>query len=307
MRVLFVLVAASLAAACASSSGPETQAAQQSAPVLQAIDDPAVHRLIQVSPRILSGAAPEAGDEAFFQSLAARGVKTVVSVDGARPDVETARRYGIRYVHIPFGYDGVPPEAALQIASAMEQSAGPVYFHCHHGQHRGPAAAAIALRVESGCSGEQATGLMRLAETDPKYKGLWRDVEAWTPPQPGAPRPVLHEIAPVGNFAAGMATMDRTWDRIKLIQAAGWQVPPDHPDLVPAQEAKILAEMQAALTGVLSAEQQADADFVRLLLASQTESQALQAALESGDAAGAEQRYAALKKACSACHDSYRN
>lgn len=307
MRLIAAMLAAGLAVSCASSSEQDQAAAGPEFTGLRHLDDPAVHHLIQASPRIFSGAAPETGDEAFFAALAARGVKTIVSVDGARPDVETARRYGMRYVHVPFGYDGVPDESALQIASAMEQTTGPIYFHCHHGQHRGPAAAAIALRLETGCTGAEAAELMRFAETDPKYKGLWRDVEGWTPPATDAQRPELHEIAPVGDFTAAMAKIDRVWDRVKLLQAAAWRTPADHPDLVPAQEAKILAEMQAALSGALSAEQQADAEFMRLLLAGQNEAVALQAALEKGDATAAEQRFAALRKSCAACHDLYRN
>ncbi len=307
MRRISVILAAAWALSCASSAEQDEAASGPEFSGMRHVDDPAVHHLIQASPRILSGAAPEAGDEAFFKALAARGVKTIVSVDGARPDVETARRYGMRYVHVPFGYDGVPEEAALQIASVMEQTSGPIYFHCHHGQHRGPAAAAIALRLETGCSGPEAAELMRFAETDPKYKGLWRDIETWTPPAPGAPMPALHEIAPVGDFTAGMAKIDRTWDRLKLIQAESWNIPADHPDLLPAQEAKILAEMLASLSGVLTPEQQADADFARLLLAGQQEAQALQAALAAGDTAAAELRFAALRKNCSACHESYRN
>ena len=59
-----------------------------------------------------------AGDAAF-RALAERGVKTVVSVDGAKPDVATARKYGLRYVHIPIGYDGVPEKAGLSLARVV--------------------------------------------------------------------------------------------------------------------------------------------------------------------------------------------
>lgn len=307
MRVLFTLMAASLAAACASSSEQEPEAAQHSAPVLQPIDDPAIHKLIQVSPRILSGAAPEAGDEAFFAALQKRGVKTIVSVDGAAPDVETARRYGLRYVHIPIGYDGVPDEASMQIVAAMEQTKGPIYFHCHHGVHRGPSAAAIALQAETGCSGAQAADLLRLAKTDPKYKGLWRDIENWSPPAQGAPRPKLVEVAEVADFVEAMVKVDAQWDSMKAVQAAAWKVPADHPDLVPAKEAKILAEIFAGLTGTLSPEQKADKEFMRLLTASQQATHALQQALEGGDTAAAELGFGAVKKGCADCHKAYRD
>jgi hypothetical protein len=307
MHFRTVLLTVALTLSCTSSSANEAPVASPEFTGLRHLEDPSVHHFIQASPRILSGAAPEAGDEALYAALAKRGVLTIVSVDGARPDVETAARFGMRYLHIPFGYDGVPEDAALQIASAMEQTTGPIYFHCHHGQHRGPAAAAIALRLETGCSGPEAAELMRFAETDPKYTGLWRDIEAWTPPAKGTPRPTLHAIAPVGGFTAGMANLDRVWDRVRLIQAAAWTAPSDHPDLVPAHEAKILAEVLEALTGEMTAEQLADAEFARRMIASRQEAVGLQTALAAGDAAAAEQRFSALRKSCSSCHDLYRN
>ena len=48
------------------------------------------------------------------------------------------------WIHIPIGYDGIPLESEAAIVRAMKETEGPVYFHCHHGLHRGPAAAAIA-------------------------------------------------------------------------------------------------------------------------------------------------------------------
>jgi len=60
--------------------------------------------------KVISGGQPE-GAEAFAE-LRALGVKTIVSVDGAKPDVELARTYGLRYVHLPIGYNGVPAERA---------------------------------------------------------------------------------------------------------------------------------------------------------------------------------------------------
>lgn len=270
-----------------------------------AVEDPAVHNLIHVSERIWSGAAPE--DEATFAALAARGVKTMVNVDGARPAIELAAKYGMRYVHIPFGYDGVDENAAMQIVRLIEETDEPIYFHCHHGVHRGPAAAAIALQVETGCSAEDSGELLRLAKTDPKYAGLWRDVLAFAVPPAGVPRPRLHEVAPVGDLVAAMAKMDREWDRIKLLQKNAWQVPAEHPDLAPAKEARILAETYAALDAVLAAEQAGDADFMAFLAEGQRASRALRDALAAGDADAAAQGFAAVKQSCADCHRPYRD
>ncbi|MGN6547279.1 MAG: hypothetical protein ACTHK7_19660, partial [Aureliella sp.] len=69
-----------------------------------------LHNVWRLSGRVLSGSEPE--DDAGFAELVALGVKTIVSVDGIAPRVELAEKHGLRYVHIPIGYDGVPAEAA---------------------------------------------------------------------------------------------------------------------------------------------------------------------------------------------------
>jgi protein tyrosine phosphatase (PTP) superfamily phosphohydrolase (DUF442 family) len=98
-----------------------------------------LHNVFPITDKFYSGSCPEG--EAGFGSLRALGVRTVISVDGARPDVELARKHGLRYVHLPIGYDGVPRQQALRIARAVRDLPGPVYLHCHHGKHRGPVTA----------------------------------------------------------------------------------------------------------------------------------------------------------------------
>src|SRR6516162_6300346 len=131
-----------------------------------------LHNVFRLTDQLYSGSSPE-GDDGFA-SLQRLGVRTIISVDGARPDVERARRFGLRYVHLPIGYDGVPEEQGLRIAKAVRDLPGPVYVHCHHGKHRGPAAAAVArLCVDERCGVEQALEGMRRAGTDPHYTGLY--------------------------------------------------------------------------------------------------------------------------------------
>lgn len=66
---------------------------------------PGVENLFQLVPNVLSGSQP-AGDEGF-QALRDLGVTTIVSVDGTRPEVARAKRFGLRYIHLPIGYDGI--------------------------------------------------------------------------------------------------------------------------------------------------------------------------------------------------------
>ncbi len=293
-----------LLGACVNAGEPAAPPAPDLAG-MRALENPAVPRLIQASARVFSGAAPE--DEAAFAALADLGVRTIVSVDGATPQVAMARAHGMRTVHVPFGYDGIPQEAAYQIVRVMRETPGAVYFHCHHGQHRGPAAAAIGLQVESGCSAQESTALMRLAETDPHYAGLWRDVAAFVPPAPGIALPELHEVAPVRDLAAGMAQLDRDWDGVKAVREAAWRAPATHPDLEPAHAARIVAETLVALGARAPADLAAQQEFALRLRQAQADARALQEALAADDLAAAESRFTALKRGCVACHDSYRN
>jgi hypothetical protein len=41
--------------------------------------------------------------------------QTIISVDGARPNVDAAKKEGLSYVHIPIGYNGVPRKRVLLV------------------------------------------------------------------------------------------------------------------------------------------------------------------------------------------------
>ena len=97
---------------------------------------------VRVHEKVISGGLPE-GDAAFAE-LKELGIKTVISVDGAKPDVPLAEKYGLQYVHLPHSYDGVPEQRAKELAKAVRDLPGPIYIHCHHGKHRSPAASAVA-------------------------------------------------------------------------------------------------------------------------------------------------------------------
>ena len=80
--------------------------------------------------RVISGGLPNG--EAAFRELRDLGVKTIISVDGAQPDVAGARKYGLRYVHLPHGYDGISRTRQRELAKAVRDLPGPAYIHCHH-------------------------------------------------------------------------------------------------------------------------------------------------------------------------------
>ena len=173
-------------------------------------------RFIEVAPGLYSGAEPDA---AAFAALARIGVNTVVSVDGPVPDAPAAAAHGLRTVHLPIGYDGVPADAAARLAAVMRRfgpgadagdaAAGGVFVHCHHGKHRGPAAAAVCGRAAGLLTASQTTDLLRAAGTSPRYAGLWRSVAAFDPAALPPGEPDLPAAAPPAGLAAAMIEIAR--------------------------------------------------------------------------------------------------
>lgn len=267
----------------------------------------------KLSENIYSGGQPDG--ERGFQSLQRLGVKTIISVDGARPDVETARRYGLRYVHLPIGYDGCPRPRALEIARAVRDLPKPVYIHCHHGKHRGPAAAAIARIVVDGISHEQAIAEMKRAGTDPRYVGLYADVQNFRKPSRAELDRASNKfpsVTPVPPFQQAMVDIEHRHEALKQSQAEGWQPPKEHPDINPPHEALQLKEAFRELIRSSNV-QKRPADFRQMMVDSEQSAAQLEQALRrlvGGDAAAtaaADQAFAAIERMCTACHVKYRN
>jgi protein tyrosine phosphatase (PTP) superfamily phosphohydrolase (DUF442 family) len=264
---------------------------------------PHLHNLLHLTPRIYSGGEPH-GDESFAE-LATLGVKTIVSVDGAKPDVAAAQKHGLRYIHIPIGYDGVDDEATKSLTRVVRETEGPIYFHCHHGKHRGPAAAAVACVAAGTVKGKEAHVVLERAGTSKDYAGLWRDVEQFKPPPPDAKLPELVEVAQVGSMAAAMAQIDRAKDNLALAEQERWSVPKDHPDIAPQQEALILREALHETGRNLSGDY--DERFQTLLSQSEQIAIALEAALKENRPEAASGEMVKLMKSCKECHANYRD
>ncbi|MGB0952326.1 MAG: cytochrome c [Planctomycetota bacterium] len=269
------------------------------------MEHPVLHRLIQVDEDLYSGAQPH-GAEAFA-ALKELGIKTVVCVDGARPDIELAAAEGLRYIHVPIGYDAIEQDAGDSFYRTMQEAEGPLYFHCHHGKHRGPAAVAVALRASTGCDAQTALKILELAETSPGYPGLWRDVAAWTAPRPDQELPELVAEARVADFASGMAVADRTWDNIKALRKAGWETPASQPDLSLRHETSILLQQLEDCAGRIPVEHEGDPVLRKGMEDMVVFSRALMEAAEVHDLKALEASYRDVAASCKDCHRDYRN
>lgn len=268
-------------------------------------DFPELHNLMQVTEDIFSGAEPKS--ETAFHQLAELGVKVIVSVDGARPKVDLARKYGMRYVHIPIGYDGFDVSAVSMFAKAADELDETIYVHCHHGKHRGPAGAAAICAAKNLVDGQQALKILEQGGTSKKYSGLWHDVENFERPAANVELPNLVSVTEVGSLAAAMAQIDRSSDNLKLCRAADWQTPTLHPDISLAQEALLLKEGFHELLRHTEETDEYDRRFLNWMQESEQLVDELQEAIKKVDILQIESTFNAVQTNCNECHSVYRN
>lgn len=260
----------------------------------------------QLSATLFSGGDPQ-GDGAY-RALQALGVKTLISVDGARPDVEMAAKHGMRYVHLPIGYDGIEKSRAMEISRAVRDLDGPLYLHCHHGLHRGPAAAAVALVALGTWTHEEAAEHMKRLGTSPKYEGLYGDVRELraTADDIDKADSSFPATAKLPGFAASMAHVDRSWEPLQAIKKAGWKKSPDHPDIDPPHQALQFRELVSDLNRTAYVKSKPES-FRGWMSETASAASDLEIALRGADPAAADRAHARIEASCRACHDDFRN
>ncbi len=275
-------------------------------------DLPGLHNVVAYHTGYWSGSVPER--DAGFDSLAAMGVKTIISVDGAEPDVESARARGIRYIHLPIGYNGFDENRRRELVRATRDAMaeGTVYIHCHHGKHRSAGAAGAVVASLGWLTPDDAVARMKVSGTAPDYKGLYECVAKSTVLDAKVIDAVpadFPEVSHPATFVKAMVEIDVINDRLKLIEKAGWATPKDHPDLVPVAEAgrmadlfRLVAESNKArsLPEGFGAALREDSGRITVL------EDAL-AAVGERDAKRLSDLFKAVQTSCKDCHAKYRD
>ena len=279
-NLLFTAFAAGLVS-CAPESGPPAPSPPSAAKPASVL-----HNLHQACPGVWSGAEP-AGIEAF-RELQRMGIRTVVSVDGAKPDLAAAEACGLRYIHLPHGYDGIPPATAAALAGLTEVQTGPLFLHCHHGKHRGPAAACIIAMGRRQLTPEAAAKYMEAAGTGKNYAGLWRDVAGFPALPPDTKPAPLAASSPVNGLVESMTLLDRAFDALNTAEK---------PD---AAAALLVHEGFTESLRHLSPD--SPPELRRLMEASLSEAAKLR-----DDPASARGILPGLKKQCTECHRKFRD
>jgi len=274
--------------------------------------------------KVISGGLPD-GDAAF-EELRDLGVRTIITVDGAKPDVATAGKYGLRYVHLPHGYDGISATRAKELAKAVRDLPGPVYIHCHHGKHRSPAAATVACVSLGLIEPADSLVVLKTAGTSENYRGLYRAVTTAQRVDDkllDALAVEFRETAELPPMAEAMVAIEHTHDQLKSLSQTDWLPPRGHPDLDAAHESLLLKEhfVELARTADVQAK---PARFRELLKSSEMAASELEIALrmpadrkdgksidgvaaQSARAARATREFDRITRDCAACHREFRD
>jgi protein tyrosine phosphatase (PTP) superfamily phosphohydrolase (DUF442 family) len=267
-----------------------------------------LHNLFRATTNVYSGSSPE-GATAFAE-LRQMGVRTIISVDGSKPDVEAARKHGLIYIHLPIGYDGVPTNRVAELAKAGQSSAGPIYVHCHHGLHRGPAAVAVICEAAAGWTTNQAVAWLKQAGTATDYAGLYRSAVEFRLPEATAITGIveLPEVARTSTLVEAMVAIDAEFDRLKAAQKSGWDRIPDQPDVTPAHTATILWEHFRELSRSEDSGKR-PGDYREKISVSEKAAEQLGTLLRDfkANTTGRDAAFKSLGQSCAACHRQYRN
>lgn len=317
--VLCVVLAAGAAGgigACVASRVPEPAApiaamAMPGVDEMKPVDAPGLHNLVAYHEDFVSGSQPEGA--AGFDSLRAMGVKTIISVDGAVPDVAAAKARGMRYIHLPIGYNGFDETRKRELVRATRDALrdGPVYIHCHHGKHRSAGAAAAVASSLGWATPDEGVARMKVSGTAANYTGLFacaQQASLLDAAEIDRVSPNFPEISRPSSFVQGMVEVDEVFEHLKLIEKAGWKAPQDHPDLVPAAEAGRLADIYRHLAeGAYTARK--PADFGKAMRDDAALASEIEEALAQGqvEPAALSARFKLIAASCKDCHAKYRD
>ena len=289
-RVLLVLGMLGLSACDQSDPGTSMRSAQPvpSPPTLMT-----KLQFHQLTPDIFVGPRPS---QEHIEELTALGIKKVISVDALPPE-SSLWGEAIQVRHLPLGYRDLPKP--LQLRLARELSIAPVktYIHCHHGQHRGPAAALAALRALGQL--DQAEAETWLDRCGVVYQGLRQAVQDAQPesPQDIQSALLLEEAVATRSLSRLMAEIDQVWERLKKVPS------PDDPNKRTQKEDAAhlldLFRLSSAAAGPV------DPDYPKQMQEAIRLATTLESELQDGEDA-AELR-AALRSSCRTCHRAFRD
>lgn len=269
-----------------------------------------LHHVNVLSENVIVGSEPDGA--AAWESLKSLGVKTILSVDGKSPEFETAAAAGLRYVHVPILYKGIPVDAARRIVKAFQELPKPFYVHCYHGLHRGPAAASLGRIALDGASREQVLAeMLQWCGTSKGYPGLYRAAARLEVPAAAESAKLGWDFTPdpeAEGMQGAMIGVSRADGALKHLSEHAFAADPDHPDVDAAREAETLASHFDAALAVKDPVPPAQAEAFRTWMQdSASLSRSLASQLKAKDTKAAGETYKKVRGLCSTCHKAHRD
>ena len=271
---------------------------------------PGVKQVVAFQDDLFSGSKPEG--ERGMHSLKKLNVSSIICVDGVAPDVDRAREYGIKTIHVPLKYNSPNKTQILDLSSAfmMNRVDGNVYIHCHHGKHRSAAAAALVSIALGLSNAQEMKERMQVAETSQHYTGLWEAVEQQQSINifdVVENEKIFPSVVNPKGMTAQMVAIDEALDRLLLVKQSKWLIPESHPDLAPAADAGMIAEtfrsMQLEKESPLLKK-----NFTDLIINAFHEASGLEQALktETIDVELFDEYLHSVEQSCIHCHNAWR-
>jgi protein tyrosine phosphatase (PTP) superfamily phosphohydrolase (DUF442 family) len=263
--------------------------------------------MLQVAPGLWTGSRPRGA--ADFQALSDLGIRMAISVDSGRPDLDNARAFGIQYVHIPLGYGGVSRDQQIQLALALSKGDGAIYLHCHHGRHRAPTAAALALYSLGRTSRQSALAILDRAGTSDGYSGLRACVREARPVSSSdldSCAMALPESVAVADFVASMVKLDDLIDQLAVIHDLGKPAEASRPPATALVDASSLADLFRVLQEEASSRPNGNA-MVPVLREIGSDADLLDQQVERKDWAAASISLKRIAHGCMTCHRRFRD
>jgi len=152
---------------------------------------------------------------------------------------------------------------------------------------------------------------MHVSGTAANYTGLYKCVSTARPADPGDLASVGSDFPSVwktSGLVQSMVEIDELLEHLKLVEAAGWTVPRDHPDLVPVAVAGTLADLHRHLIDDDNVRTRPE-EFRDWLTKGSTLAESLEAGLTEAGIKPEElsRRFKLIAASCKECHVKYRD
>lgn len=264
---------------------------------------------IRVADDLFCGPQPRTAQD--FAALKAQGIQTVIGLDGVVPNAQLARQAGLKYVHLPVGFNQAEQQVPALLAT-LKSAKGPCYLHCRYGRPRTPAMVAMVAQVRYGWNQAQASEWAKQAGVGESYQGLAASLASFRPPAADAVRQAKVPSGPAKTtpLVHTMAALLDDWEPIRKAAAAEFKdYSPEQLNRLAVHAVGVEKHLRG-LTGdaIVSDWGQDFADeMAEAAAAAQALAAACRAAAASGNVEPLPQAMKAAGSRCGACHTTYRN